>query len=133
MEKVTMSIEGTAEEVNNALKTLAGIVVSQAHPAEAKAPPGAWSDGEIETFFGGLKENARRILREIAKQPEGYPRDQLVANLGMSGRTAGGSLSSVGHNRRKLYPKKPRPVELQDNEYRMLPEFAQWLSSHGGE
>lgn len=132
MEKVTVSIEGTAEEVNNAIRTLAG-VMGQAHPTEAKAASRAWSDGEIKTFFGGLKGNARRILREIAKQPEGYPRDQVVANVGMSGRTVGGSLSSVGHNRRKLYPKKPRPVELQDNEYRMLPEFAQWLSSHEGE
>jgi len=128
MEKVTVTIEGTAEEINSAVKRLAGMV-PEAQAVQEKPPSNAWSDDEIEVFFGGLKSNAQSILREIAKRPDGYPRGSLLTNLEMSGRTVGGSLSSVGHNRRRLFPKKPRPVRLVNNDYQMLPEFAEWVGN----
>jgi len=40
----------------------------------------------------------------------------------------------VGFNRKRLFPSKPRPVELDGDtwKYKMLPEVADWIRENGG-
>ena len=125
MERVTITIEGSTEEVIRALQAVATGVRRQGASV-------AWLPNEIRDFFNHLQPDAQRILREIATRPQGYNRDDLISALGISGRGLAGRLSSVGHNLRRFYPMKPKPVELDDEtwNYTMLPEFVDWLAGN---
>ena len=127
MEKVTLTIEGTSEEVFNSLRRLVAIQVQQDEAAGV-----SWLPDEIEGLFGELQPEAQRILREIAKKPQDYDRDGLLDKMGITGRGMAGRLSSIGHNRNRDYPMKPAPVELDwaTRSYKMLPEFADWINDH---
>ena len=124
MERVTITIEGTAEDVVRALQAVAGGVKRQGATV-------SWLPDEIEEFFNYLRPDAQRILREIATKPRGYNRDELLSRLDISGRGLAGRLSSIGHNLRRFYPMKPNPIELDYEtwEYTMLPEFVDWFAS----
>ena len=125
MERITITIEGTSEEVVRALQAVAGGVKGQVIAVR-------WLPEEIRDFFECLRPEAQRILREIATNPNSYNRDDLLNAIGISGRGLAGRLSSIGHNLRKFYPMKPNPIELDDEtwEYTMIPEFANWLASN---
>jgi len=125
MERVTITIEGSSEEVIRALQAVAAGVGR----GETSV---TWLPNEIRDFFNNLQPEAQRILREIATRPEGYNRDDLVSRLGISGRGLAGRLSSVGNTIRRFYPMKPRPINLDDDtwSYTMLPEFVNWFASN---
>jgi len=125
MERVTLSIEGTAEEVQISLRRLAALT----QMATTESSNVSWLGGEIANFFNSLQSNAQKILVEIAQRYDGYNRDELLSALSFQPRELAGSLSSVGHTLRRFYPMKPRPVALdQDSwQYRMLPEVARWI------
>jgi hypothetical protein len=125
LEHVTISIEGTAEEVQIALRRLAAL----AQMATAEPSNVSWFGGEIANFFNSLQSNAQKILVEIARRYDGYNRDELLSALSFKPRELAGSLSSVGHTLRRFYPMKPRPVSLDHDswQYRMLPEVARWI------
>ena len=122
MAKVTISIEGTSDEVAEYLQKLIGGKVQRQLGV-------SWLPEEIENLFTNLQPEAQRILREIAKNPTGYNRDDLISRLGISGRGLAGRLSSVEFNRKRIFPAKPRPVELdwETWKYIMLPEVAEWI------
>ncbi len=126
MERVTITIEGTSEEVIRVLQAVAGGVKKQGIPV-------SWLPDEIEGFFNRLRPEAQHILREIATKPQGYDRDELISKLGISGRGLAGRLSSVGHTLRGFYPMKPRPIDLDPDtwNYTMLSEFADWITDSG--
>jgi len=125
MERVTITIEGSSEEVIRALQAVAAGVGR----GETSV---TWLPNEIRDFFNNLQPEAQRILREIATRPEGYNRDDLVSRLGISGRGLAGRLSSVGNTIRRFYPMKPRPINFDDDtwSYTMLPEFVNWFASN---
>ena len=124
MAKVTLTIEGTAEEVMDSLQELVGL-------QKGKRTSVSWLPNEINEFFHSLQPEAQRILREIATRPDGYDRNDLVSRLSISERGLAGRLSSVGHTLRRFFPMKPKPVELDWGtwKYIMLPEVAEWISS----
>jgi len=124
MEHITITIEGTSEEVIRALQAVAAGVSRQGAGV-------SWLVNEIREFFGHLQPEAQRILREIATRPQGYNRDDLMSELSISARGLAGRLSSVGHTLRRFYPMKPRPIELDYEtwNYTMLPEFADWIAA----
>lgn len=128
MAKVTINIEGTAEEVQQALRTLVGAMEVAGGPAEAVAAVAPWTPDEARRLWRELAPEARRILQELARRSEGYPQSNLSKALGLSPREIGGRLSSVGHAMRKL-PNKPHPVvrERLNGElvYRLDREVAQ--------
>jgi hypothetical protein len=123
MAKVTISIEGAPDEVTEYLKKLTGNKVQQ------QSAGVSWLPEEIESLYLNLQPEAKRILGEIATNPDGYDRDALITRLGVSGRGLAGRLSSVEFNRKRLFPSKPRPVELdwETWKYKMLPEVAEWI------
>jgi len=127
MEKVTINIEGTADEVIASLQRIVGTVQQPRMDV-------TWLPNEIEDFFEQLQPEAQRVLEEIATDPEGYDRGALIAKLRVTGRGLAGRLSSVGHNIRRSYPMKPRPIELDEEteEYTMLPEFVEWIRRNRG-
>ncbi len=126
MAKVTISIEGTSDEVAEYLQKLTGSKVQR------QLTGVRWLPEEIENLFTNLQPEAQRILREIAKNPTGYNRDDLIGRLGVSGRGLAGRLSSVEFNRKRIFPAKPRPVELDWEiwKYVMLPEVADWIMAN---
>jgi len=123
MAKVTISIEGTSDEVAEYLQKLAGSKVQR------QLIGLRWLPEEIESLYSNLQSEAQRILRETAKTPAGYNRDDLLNRLGLDGRGLAGRLSSVEFNRKRLFPSKPKPVELdwETWKYVMLPEVAEWI------
>ena len=128
MAKVTISIEGTSDEVAEYLQKLTGGKV------EGRIMGVSWLPEEIEVLYTNLRPEAQRILREIAKNPTGYNKDDLINLLGLTGRIYGeglaGRLSSIEFKRKRLFPRKPRPIELDREtrqKYIMLPEVAEWI------
>ncbi len=128
MEHVTLSIEGTAEEVQIALRRLAAM----AQKGTVESGTASWLGGEISNFFNSLQGNAQKILVEIARRSDGYNRGELLSALAFQPRELAGSLSSVGHTLRRYYPMKPRPLLLdpEKRQYRMLPEVARWIMTN---
>jgi len=126
MAKVTISIEGTSDEVAEYLQKLAGGKVQR------QLIGVRWLPEEIESLYSNLKPEAQRILCEIAKNPTGYNRDDLINRLGLDGRGLAGRLSSVEFNRKRLFPSKPKPVELDWDtwKYVMLPEVSEWITAN---
>ncbi len=134
MAHLTITIEGTSEEVIRALEAVAGVVKQQGtQMVKQESATISWLPDEIRMFFRNLQEEAQRILREIATKPQGYNRDDLLAKLNISARGLAGRLSSVGHTLRRFYPMKPRPMDLDVStwSYTMLPEFVDWIANNG--
>lgn len=75
-------------------------------PAAASA---TWTEEDASTLLSEIKDNARRILVELANRPEGYPRRELVQALESTEQTVRGQLSSVGSALRRM-GKKPTPI-----------------------
>ncbi|MFC1958513.1 hypothetical protein ACFLV6_01135 [Chloroflexota bacterium] len=126
MVKVTISIEGNQEEVDAYLQRIAGV---DTRPTTSSI---SWLPEEIEVLFNNITSDAQTILVEIASNPTGYNRDSLLKKLGIDGRSVAGRLSSVEANRKRLFPSKPRPLDLDDVlwAYEMLPEVAEWIISN---
>ena len=122
MEKVTVNIEGTSDEVAKALQRLASLSVEQQGKDVAKEE---WTEQELRRFWDMLTEGAKAALRIIAKQPNGCPRDVVLRELGIKGNQLAGQLSSVGHALRK-FPTKPIPFGLNWHtwQYDMIPDLA---------
>jgi len=123
MAKVTVSIEGTSEEVVEYLQKLVS------GKGQNLVGGVSWLPEEIESFYDNLKPEAQRILKEVAKNPTGYDRDDLINRLGLDVRKIPGNLSSVEFKRKKLFPSKPKAMWLDWDiwKYKMLPEVAEWI------
>lgn len=126
MVKVTISIEGNQEEVDAYLQRFAGVDTQQ--PTSSIS----WLPEEIEVLFDNITSDAQAILVEIASNPTDYDRDDLLKKLGIDGRSLAGTLSSVEANRKRLFPNKPRPLDLNEAlwAYEMLREVAEWIISN---
>lgn len=126
MVKVTISIEGNQEEVNTYLQRFAAADTLQ--PINGIS----WLPEEIEVLFSNITHDAQAVLIEIASNPTCYDRDCLINKLGISGRSLAGRLSSVEANRKRLFPSKPRPLDLDEETwaYEMLQEVAEWIISN---
>jgi len=123
MEKVTINIEGSSEEVVKALQRLASLFVEQ---QETKVVQEEWSEQDIRGFWNLLTEGARAALRVVAKQPNGCPRHNVLKELGIKGNELAGQLSSVGHTRRKFKTKCcPFRLNWDTWEYEMIPELSE--------
>ena len=122
MEKVTINIEGSSDEVVSALQRLTSSLVKQ-HEAEVEGE--AWSEEELLRFWNTLTEGAKAALRVVAKHPDGYQREKVREELDISGSQLAGQLSSVGHALHN-FPNKISPFGLNWHtwHYEMIPELA---------
>lgn len=132
MARVTITVEGEAEEVRGALLRLVNGEVDgwsvtgsssslgpqSADEEESRTSPDLplpWTKEELAQLWAYLTYPARRVLREVAEQPDGYHFEDLAQVLGSNMRSIGGNLSSVGHAMRRLYATgdsytKPWPI-----------------------
>ena len=78
-----------------------------------------------------ISEQAREVMREIAKKPEGYPRDSLLAKLNTTGAELGRCMSSIGHHIERVdsFRKFQRPVvhDWEGDIYMMPEDVAQLI------
>ena len=64
-------------------------------------------------------------MREMAKRPDGYPRDALLAELRLTVADLGKCMSSIGHHMERIdsYNRLQRPVVRdQEGKIYMMPE-----------
>lgn len=132
MAKVVVVVEGSQEEVRPLLAFLSQWetpfsmpIAKHAHEEverkeeETTAPQ--WTEERVLLVWNGMSDGAQRVLREIAKRPDGYVWKELAKALGRDARSLGGSLSSVGHQlRRQGFTNLPMPV--RDN-----PRGTEWV------
>lgn len=122
MEKVTVNIEGSSDEVVIALQRLASLFIEQ---QGKKVTKDEWTEQDLLQFWNMLTDGAKAALRVVAKQPNGCPRHVVLKELGIKGSQLAGQLSSVGHVLRK-FPTKVTPFGLNWHtwEYDMIPDLA---------
>jgi hypothetical protein len=74
-----------------------------------KTPPPTWTKKDAEKLFTEIQSNAKRIIIELAKKPDGYRRTDLLQELGLTFESLRGQLSSIGSARRRM-GNKPSPI-----------------------
>jgi hypothetical protein len=136
MPKFTITIEGDESEVRDILLRLAGNEATEKAniPSEIQSQsqsqgetkvrtrieqPTSWTPDLLRQFWSRLTPNARRIIDEITKHPDGIYQDDLDKRLGMTSKTRSGTLSSVGHAMRgQQFLKLPRLVKLDRTDWK---------------
>src|SRR5450759_1600339 len=71
-----------------------------------------WTEKEAKEFLSQIKPNARRIITELAKKPDGYRKNELIQVLGLKETAMRGQLSSVGNAVRKM-KKENSPIKRE--------------------
>ncbi len=134
MAKVTITVEGEAEEIRRTLESLLGALNEEqnGHVEEQDAlhettVDTRWTPEEVAALWGELAPQARPIVAEIAKKPEGIYFDAVRKSLGLEGLTVAGRLSSLGFALKRLKLNKPEPIvrDWRAKQYRMAPEVAE--------
>ena len=126
--EVTLTVKVEREEDFEVLRTLIDILEHK-REAHKEGPPHAapqpWTEKEFRKLWRDVTEEARNVMREIAKKPEGYPSDALLAKLDITGAELGRCMSSIGHHIERIdsYRKFERPV-VRDwgSDTYMMPE-----------
>lgn len=123
MVKVTISVEGTQEEVDKYLQKLSE------NKLEQQDYPVSWLPEEIERLIENITENAKKAFYAIAENPS---REAVIAALEIDADSLPGIMSSPEFQRKHYFPSKPQPVEYdyETEEYIMLPEFIEWLKTN---
>lgn len=134
MARFTLTIEGEHTEFQVALQQLLGMVDTGRLDDSEGTMDGdtitdgtePWSRDELARLWSGIRPEARVILAELTNRPDGYSFNELQESLHLEGLIVGGQLSSVGHAKRRLYPRKPDPVrrDYSRRMYYMEPEVA---------
>jgi hypothetical protein len=143
MARITVTIEGEWEEVRNVLASLTERPSPEGRGKERReGPPVAgpeevvegreWTEGQVRRLWRRLSDDARRVLKEVARHPEGIGWQALQQALGMRARQVGGTLSSVGH-RMRGFAGLPRPIEKvtlpEGPGYRVHPSVARVIAT----
>ena len=128
MVKVTLTMEGDAEEVIAAIRKLAVgdatslTIVAEtvdddppettpeaasastvSPPAPPPVPEGRWTIDHVRTFWRYLAPNAQQVYHQVAHS-NGYvmSRQSLLDAMGLTERQLSGRMSSVGHSVRRI-------------------------------
>lgn len=140
--RISITVEGAAEEIPDALRTLllglrrwGSLEEADAQPPSPAATQSVdWAPEKLTCLWGGIAEGAREALAEIASRPNGYPKEDLYETLSLDGRTVGGRLSSVGAAMARLgfWNKMTRtgmewPWSFDGVQYQMKPKVAEMI------
>lgn len=123
------------EKLREVIIQTLGLAEAPKQPKGRPGPAGKWTKEELAQLWRTLNDNARQVIREISKRPNGYEFDAIREKLGLDAVHMGGQLSSVGH-RLQQFPPRPRPViaDTDAKVYRLDPDFAAFLrQEEGGE
>ncbi|HSK99510.1 MAG TPA: hypothetical protein VK869_04170, partial [Rubrobacteraceae bacterium] len=93
---MTIKVEG--EEDFEVLRSLIDVLEQKKIGAYTETPEHAagrpWSEEAFVKLWSDITEQARRVMREIAKKPEGYSGELLTRNLNITGAELGRCMSS---------------------------------------
>jgi hypothetical protein len=130
MVKITITIEGDQQEVTNTWQKLLkpGVVgqLQEEEEAEAEVELVKLTPDELRQLWNKISLEARHVLAEIARKPNGYSFETLQKTLNLSsGLAIAGRLSSVGHRMRDFKGKaSPVRKDLRERLYRMDSDIA---------
>jgi hypothetical protein len=127
--KVTLTIETDKDEdPRQALARFLGIDPDKVGPAGNGSGEVDWTPDDFTGFWNGLTTDAKALLGEIAKKPEGCTAADIQRALGWTGLQIAGRMSSLGHQIRR-YPKRPYPVTRNaTGDYTMTRRIADWAA-----
>ncbi|MGH2614360.1 MAG: hypothetical protein ACRDJC_03915 [Thermomicrobiales bacterium] len=126
--RVTLTIEGEHDELPDVIHQLFRLVAA---PEVEEDEVEDWTEEELRDFVDLIQDDARRILAKVVQRPEAYPWDELKEELGLSGYSRAGMMSSVGHAENR-FPRKPPIIErdYRQRVYRMDPDVAAMLAKY---
>jgi len=130
MTKVTLTIETERDEdPRQALARFLGIDPDKVGPAAANGSPVVdWTPDDFTGLWNGLTADAKALLGEYAKKPEGCSAADIEKALGWTGLQIAGRMSSIGHQMRR-YPKRPYPVTRNAvGDYTVTRRIADWIT-----
>ncbi|MDP9357829.1 MAG: hypothetical protein M3R02_21585 [Chloroflexota bacterium] len=131
MARVTLTIEADHEELPAVLQQLGTMTVPEIETTTQGTE--AWDEAELGAFLDMIKPDAREILVEIARRPEGYPWAEMQERLGLGGLAIAGRMSSIGHVMNRFPGKKPlHERDYQRRVYRMDPDTAKMILRYAG-
>lgn len=133
MPKITITIEGDTDELKDTLARLFALQNGSAHATISPQPSDYtsddhWTPAIIERFWRRIKPNARLVLVESARNPEGIPPEELRQHLNIALKSMGGINSSIGfavnYFRKHLDPNLDiHGPFIGDGSYRLKPSF----------
>ena len=136
MPQVTITVTAELEELPQALEQLLyGFAAAPVAQVRGTAPERQeadgivdeviWPSGDLARWWRRITPDAREVVAEIAKRPDGYPFNEVFKVLDLSGTTVGGRMSSLGHAKRD-FPGRPDIVipDYRRRQYSIHPEIA---------
>jgi hypothetical protein len=82
----------------------------------AAPPQPSWTEKEAKNLLRQIQPNAKRIMTELAKKPDGYKKSELIQALDLKEAAMRGQISSVGSTVRKMKKENPIKREKVDGE-----------------
>jgi TRAP-type C4-dicarboxylate transport system substrate-binding protein len=119
------------EEDLEALSEIVGVLEGRVETEEEEEQ--VWSEEAFLSLWEAIKEDTQEALREIAKKSDGYPVNLLLDKLHTSRQELGGTMSSIGHQMRRLgfRDEFERPVWRDwDNDTYMMPDEVAGVIQH---
>jgi glycerate-2-kinase len=126
--EVTLTVKVERGEDFEILKALLDILERQegVRTAQQELATGQpWTEEAFTKLWSVIPEQAREVMREIAKKPEGYPANLLTNNLNIKAAELGRCVSSIAHQieRTDSHRRFKRPVVRDwESEIYMMPE-----------
>lgn len=136
MATFTLTIQGDPAEFREALQLIlaagGAVTLGQEATSQSDDPtsgPSSWTPEEFAHFWKTITSDARAILQELAKRPDGYTFHELQEAVGLDGLKVAGRLSSVGHAMNQFQGKRePVTRDYRTRHYFMDPEVASLIN-----
>jgi len=142
MSKITITVEGSNEEIKPLIQFLARqeeqtvqpetqISVQPEEPTELE-----WTENQIRIIWRDISWDCKKILKKIYEKEEGVNWDSLLEELNLKANQVGGRLSSLGHQIRiHKYSKLPHPLIWNShiNGYQLDNNWRQAIAKVEGE
>lgn len=128
--RITVTLEGSAEEVLPILRRLPQSVTQVSTPEDDS---GRWTPELVRDVWPDVREDAKQLYRAMATEPDGVAAAKLAALMpGKTPYDIGGILSSVGHQIRRRGLSLPRPFERPGGKFRLNPVWREVILSERG-
>lgn len=124
--KVTIEIEGPADEVSAWLSQLPTGMAQKRRFTTTKQPTEEWTPERAEELVHQISSRAREALRVIARGAPAISFDDVRDALGVKGEGLGGTLASFGFAERRGFA-KPYYSDRDKRVFRMDPVVAETL------
>jgi hypothetical protein len=132
MTRLTLTLEGSIEELTPILQKLSHVdapttglnLQPQSKEPQTPATLPDWTADKAHMTCRWVTYDCMKILREIAKKPEGCSLEDIQKILSLSPNQIGGRLSSVGHQiRMRGYQNLSHPLNPTGIGYRLHPAW----------